>query len=107
MVLEEDAGTFVVPDIRPIAGGAMSALTQRDFVALFRAKGRVVNRSPMPWAAFSRMSDMELKAIYAYLSTLPPAQNVADRKPATAQGREPQTVVRSLREQSAQNRRSN
>jgi len=105
MVLEEDVRTFVVPDIRPIAGGVMSALAQRDFVALFRAKGRVVNRSPMPWAAFSRMSDTELKAIYAYLSTLPPTQNAADRKHATAQGRDPQTVVRSWR--STQNRKAN
>jgi hypothetical protein len=29
----------------------------------------------MPWAAFSRMSDDELKAIYRYLRSLPPVHN--------------------------------
>jgi hypothetical protein len=28
----------------------------------------------MPWKAYARMSDEELKAIYAYLRTVPPRE---------------------------------
>jgi hypothetical protein len=30
---------------------------------------------PMPWQYFSKMSDEDLKAIYAYLRTIPPVHN--------------------------------
>ncbi len=37
---------------------------------------------PMPWKAFGSMSDEELKAIYAYLRTIPPVTNhVPDYQP--------------------------
>jgi len=32
---------------------------------------------PMPWPAYSRMTDDDLKAIYAYLKSLPPKKNQA------------------------------
>jgi mono/diheme cytochrome c family protein len=94
MVMEADSGSFVVPDIRPGGGGLLDHLTQSGFVGLFRAKGRVAIESPMPWSAFSRMSDTELKAIFAYLQTLPPAPNVAGGSHTPDQSAEIQTMRR-------------
>jgi mono/diheme cytochrome c family protein len=93
MVMEADSGSFVVPDITP-GGGLLDHLTQSGFVGLFRAKGRAAIGSPMPWSAFSRMSDTELKAIFAYLQTLPPAENVARGGHTPEQSGEIQTVLR-------------
>ncbi len=45
--------------------------TEDDFVQRFR-NGRVIPGSPMPWGPFSRMSELELVAIYKYLKTLAP-----------------------------------
>ena len=30
----------------------------------------------MPWKAFARMSDDDIRAIYRYLQTVPPTENV-------------------------------
>jgi mono/diheme cytochrome c family protein len=100
MVMEADSGSFVVPDITP-GGGLLDHLTQSGFVGLFRAKGRAAIGSPMPWSAFSRMSDTELKAIFAYLQTLPPAENVARGGHTPEQSGEIQTVLRRAPDPSA------
>ncbi len=42
-----------------------------DWIARFR-KGRAVQHSPMPWGAFSRMTDEDLGALYAFLKSLDP-----------------------------------
>lgn len=52
----------------------ISGWTQKDFLTRFR-KGRLIEGSPMPWGPFSRMSDLELIAIYKYLQTLKPVEN--------------------------------
>ena len=43
---------------------------------------------PMPWPAYKNMSDEELKAIFAFLKTLPPVANVVPQpiSPELAQG---------------------
>jgi len=51
--------------------GIISKWNQDMFIKRFRA-GIVISGSPMPWGPFSRMSDLELKAIYKYLKTLAP-----------------------------------
>jgi mono/diheme cytochrome c family protein len=50
--------------------GRLGALTEDQFVARFR-QGRVVPGSPMPWQAFSRMNEDDLRSIYRYLKTVP------------------------------------
>lgn len=45
-------------------------MSEAVFVARFRA-GRVIANSPMPWQAFRKMSDDDLRAIYRYLKTVP------------------------------------
>ena len=52
--------------------GKLGALTEDEFVARFRV-GRLLEGSPMPWKGFSRMDEQDLRAIYLYLKSVPPA----------------------------------
>lgn len=52
--------------------GRAGMMTEDGFVARFRA-GRIIPGSPMPWQGLRRMSDDDLRAIYRYLKTVPPA----------------------------------
>jgi hypothetical protein len=54
--------------------GRLGKMTEDQFVARFR-QGRLLPGSPMPWQAFSRMADEDLRAIYRYLKTVPPVKN--------------------------------
>ncbi len=64
---------FVSPNLTPDpAEGRLNGWTEDAFIARFR-RGRLVPTSPMPWTSFSTMTDDELRAIYRYLKTLPPA----------------------------------
>jgi len=54
--------------------GVTARLTEDQFVARFRA-GRILPGSPMPWQAFSRMAEDDLRAIYRFLKSLPPHEN--------------------------------
>jgi hypothetical protein len=54
--------------------GRLARFTEDDFVARFRT-GRVIEGSPMPWQTYRRMHEDDLRAIYRYLKTLPPARN--------------------------------
>jgi hypothetical protein len=44
------------------------------FVARFKM-GKGAEGSPMPWSAFGRMTEDDLKAIYRYLRTVPAVEN--------------------------------
>lgn len=65
-------------------------LSEENFVDLFRAYVEVdevavetpfgVN-TPMPWYWYSGMTDDDLRAIYAFLRTVPPVENVVDNWP--------------------------
>jgi mono/diheme cytochrome c family protein len=50
--------------------GRLGKLNEDQFVARFR-QGRLIPGSPMPWLAFSRMSEEDLRAIYRYLESVP------------------------------------
>ncbi|HSQ33028.1 MAG TPA: hypothetical protein VLN49_24410 [Gemmatimonadaceae bacterium] len=50
--------------------GRLGRLTEDQFVARFR-QGRLVAGSPMPWQAFSRIDEDDLRSIYRYLKTVP------------------------------------
>jgi mono/diheme cytochrome c family protein len=50
--------------------GRLGKMSEDQFVARFR-QGRVVPGSPMPWQAFARMNEEDLRAIYRYLKTVP------------------------------------
>lgn len=63
------------PNITPDPGGVLVKFkTPEEFVARFR-QGRIISYSPMDWGPFSRMSDEDIRAIYAYLNSLQPVKH--------------------------------
>ena len=48
--------------------------SQQQFIQRFHT-GKIIPQSEMPWNCYSRMSYNDIKAIYAFLKTLPPARN--------------------------------
>jgi len=70
--LHEEAATFVTPNLTPDEKtGRITTWTEDTFVYRFHL-GPQLHGTPMPWAAFDRMSDDDLRAIYRFLRTLPP-----------------------------------
>lgn len=66
--------TMVSPNISPDPEtGVMYNWDEAMFIKRFRA-GRAIKESPMPWGPFSRMSDLELKALYRFLKTVKPVK---------------------------------
>jgi mono/diheme cytochrome c family protein len=70
---------FITPNITPDSSSRIFGWSQKNFVDRFRM-GRVLPKSPMPWESFGRMSDEELKAIYAYLKTVKPVKTIEAKK---------------------------
>ena len=81
MVFEEEGvPTLVTPNLTPDPKtGRMAGWTQEQFINRFRM-GKLIKFSHMPWESYGRMTDAELKAIYKYLKTLPPATLGAEKK---------------------------
>jgi mono/diheme cytochrome c family protein len=75
---EGDSGKmYITPNLTPDAAtGHIAKWSEDQFVQRFRAGPINGADSPMPWRAFGRMSDDDLRAIYRYLKTVPPTQNV-------------------------------
>ncbi|PYO88039.1 MAG: cytochrome C, partial [Gemmatimonadetes bacterium] len=61
---------LVPPDITANPGTGRAAVwTEDEFVARFRAGVRIPG-SPMPWQAFRRITDADVRAIYRYLQSI-------------------------------------
>lgn len=61
---------FISPNLTPDPStGVLTDWSEQMFVKRFRA-GRVQQGSPMPWGSFSRMSEVDLKALYRYLHSV-------------------------------------
>lgn len=54
--------------------GRIAHWSEQDFVDRFR-RGATFAESIMPWGAYRRMTDEDLRSIYRYLRTLPAVQN--------------------------------
>ena len=69
-------GTVLVsPNLTPDpATGHITQWTEDQFVARFKSGVATNEATPMPWKTFSRISDEDLRALYRYLRTLPPAR---------------------------------
>lgn len=66
---------FITPNITPDPStGIMASWDETTFIRRFR-NGRVYPTSHMPWGAYSRMEESDLKAIYRYLKTLESVPN--------------------------------
>jgi mono/diheme cytochrome c family protein len=62
----------VSPNLTPHKGtGVMTEWDEAFFIDRFKG-GRLHPGSPMPWGAFSRMTENDLKALYRYLHSLEP-----------------------------------
>lgn len=67
--------TFTTPNLTPHATtGRMANWNEDLFVARF-ATGRGAEGSPMPWGAFGKMTEGDLRALYRYLVTVPAVHN--------------------------------
>lgn len=74
----EDGKDYTPPNLTPHATtGHITNWTEDQFVARFRA-GPINGASHMPWRAFARMSDDDIRAIYRYLRTVEPVENSPD-----------------------------
>lgn len=62
---------FVTPNLTTDTSGRIYTWDQQQFIKRFR-EGRKIEKSPMPWNSFRRMSDGDLTAIYKFLKTLKP-----------------------------------
>ena len=61
---------IVPPNLTPAPNtGRIAAWTEDQFVARFR-RGPLIPETPMPWNAFGRMTDDDLRAVYRYLRTV-------------------------------------
>ena len=54
--------------------GRLGRMTEDEFVARFR-QGRLIPGSPMPWQAFARLAEEDLRSIYRYLKSVPAVKN--------------------------------
>jgi mono/diheme cytochrome c family protein len=71
---------YLSPNLTPDPRwGWLNGWSEDAFVARFKG-GRVHADSPMPWESFQRMTDTDLRAIYRYFQTLPPASTGPDPK---------------------------
>jgi len=69
---------YLTPNLTPDPRwGWLEGWTEDAFVQRFHA-GRVHSDSPMPWESFQGMTDDDLRALYRYFKTLPPAQTGPD-----------------------------
>jgi hypothetical protein len=65
------------PNLTPHDGtGHITSWSEDQFLARFRA-GTIIPETIMPWGAYGRMTDDDLRAIFRYLRTLTPV----DRNP--------------------------
>ncbi len=62
---------FVTPNLTTDTSGRLYTWDQQQFIKRFR-EGKKIDKSPMPWNSFKRMSDADLVAVYKYLKTLKP-----------------------------------
>jgi mono/diheme cytochrome c family protein len=70
---------FVSPNLTPDkATGVMTNWSEDIFISRFKA-GRIHEGTPMPWGAFSRIDETDLKAIYRYLNSLEPVNNMVSK----------------------------
>ena len=66
---------YVSPNLTPDKKtGVIANWTEEQFISRFKS-GRVHRGSPMPWGAFSRMTEVDLMALYLFFMSLEPVEN--------------------------------
>ncbi|MGQ0738725.1 MAG: cytochrome c [Bacteroidota bacterium] len=88
-VFETPMFKVAVSNITPDTATGIGAWTEEMFVSKFRnnASDEVVNRNPgrentiMPWSTYGKMTEDDLKAVYAFLRTVKPVSNKVEKYP--------------------------
>ncbi|NUM32777.1 MAG: c-type cytochrome [Bacteroidetes bacterium] len=71
--------TFITPNLTPDnETGVIAQWNKKAFINRFR-QGPIYEFSPMPWGAFSRMDENDLKALYEYFASLPAVKNKIEK----------------------------
>jgi len=66
---------FITPNLTPdVETSRLKDWAEQAFINRFR-QGRIYETSPMPWGPFSRLDEVELKALYRYLQSIPAVKN--------------------------------
>jgi mono/diheme cytochrome c family protein len=75
LTFEEPLGTFTTPNLTPDPEtGLLATWNEETFVQ--RLKGGLIHEgTPMPWASFAMMDEVDIRAIYLYLNSLDPVKN--------------------------------
>jgi mono/diheme cytochrome c family protein len=71
--MDENGHILVPPNLTTDSTSRIFGWSQEDFLKRFRM-GKLIPYSVMPWNSYQRMTDNELKAVYAYLRTVKPAK---------------------------------
>ena len=82
---DDENMVYRIPNLTPDPKtGHIAKWDEERFVKRFQA-GRVYKSSKMPWEAFREMSDADMRSVYRYLKTLPPAVHYvgASHRPAS------------------------
>lgn len=76
----------LTPDVTGLGGWSESEFIQALRTGKHAGIGRPI-LPPMPWASYAKMTDDDLKAVFAYLGSLPPVSNLvpAPMPPSTPQ----------------------
>ena len=70
---------YIPPNLTPDKEtGVMAEWTETAFINRFH-QGRVYKTSPMPWGSFSRMDEIDIKAIYRYLKSVAPVKKKIEK----------------------------
>lgn len=75
---ETQGWTFTAPNLTSSTSGVMNGWNEQTFINRFKVIGRVHKYTPMPWGAFKQMSETDLKAIYRFLRSLEPVENLVN-----------------------------
>lgn len=74
-VAADETKVYVTPNLTPHAATSpIGRWTEDQFIARMR-KGELVQGTPMPWGAYARMREADLRSVYRYLKSLPPFEH--------------------------------
>lgn len=74
-VAADPSRVYVSPNLTPDPKTSVIGVWTEDaFLARFRL-GELVEGSPMPWGAYGRMTEADLRSVYQYLRSLPPVEH--------------------------------
>jgi hypothetical protein len=85
-----DFVNVTVSNITPDSATGIGAWTENEFVAKFKSNLAMTEKgdnpgklnTEMPWSMYAKMKEEDLRAIYAYLRTVPPVKNKIEKWPA-------------------------